>query len=107
MSRDNQLMLMYGGGTLAVVLLLWAGSRMTAAEVSPVIGVASGGLSVVLVSLGIAAVTVLAVLSIMLPLIIYWIHRDVKKMRELAEKNQSRIEQMRLDFSQLRRHLEK
>jgi hypothetical protein len=107
MSRDNQLMLMYGGGTLAVVLLLWAGSGLSSAEITPVVGAASGSLAVVLMCIAGAAAICLMVLSVLVPVFIYWIYSDVKKMREIAEKNQSRIEQMRLDFSLLRRHLEK
>lgn len=106
MSGDQKMMLALGGIALLGLLAWWGMQQMSPRQAAATLDVTHQGMGLLLTGLLVFAGVVLSVLAILLPLFIYWIHRDVKKMREIAERNQSRIEQMRVDFSAVRQRWE-
>lgn len=91
---------MLGLGTLAMlaVFVFWAASQFNPANASAM----SDGVRVtVFIFLGVLSL-ILVVLGILMPVFVYYIYSDVRKMREIAERNERKIEQLRVDFAYLK-----
>lgn len=98
LSQDQKGMLMLGALALFGIFSFWAASQFTPA----LAGAVASGMSVTILALISLLAVLIVVLGILMPLFIYFIYCDVKRMREIAEKNERKIEQMRTDFSTLK-----
>lgn len=91
---------MLGLGALAIlaVFVFWAASQFRPSQVK----VMSEGVEFsVYLFLGLIGL-ILIVLGILMPVFVYYIYSDVRKMREIAERNERKIEQLRVDFAYLK-----
>lgn len=98
LSRDQKTMLGFGVLAMGGILLHWLVSNISPADA----GALGKGMSGMVVALTALVGVVLVVLSVFIPLFIYFIYCDVKKMREIAERNERKIEQLRVDFAYLK-----
>ena len=98
LSRDQKTMLGFGAVVLLGLGAFWLMSSMPASTV----GVMSDGMRVAVMAFTVLFGLMIVVLGILMPLFIYYIFLDVRRMRESVEKNEQRIAQMRTDLAYLK-----
>lgn len=103
LSRDQKTMLGLGALAMLAVFVFWAASQFRPSQVK----VMSEGVEFsVYIFLGLIGL-ILIVLGILMPVFVYYIYCDVRKMREIAERNEQKLEKLRIDFSILRQMWQK
>lgn len=98
LSRDQKYMLGFGAIALLGLGAFWL---MGTVSVSP-LEVMSDGMRVAVMVFVVLFGLLLVILGVLMPLFIYHIYCDVRRMREIAEKNEQRIAQMRADLAFLK-----
>ena len=98
LSRDQKTMLGFGAVVLLGLMSYWLLSSVPASTV----GVMSDGMRVAVMAFVVLFGLLLVILGVLMPLFIYHIYCDVRRMREIADKNEQRIAQMRADLACLK-----
>lgn len=98
LSRDQKYMLGFGAMALLGLGAFWL---MSTVPVST-LGVMSDGMGAAVIAFVVLFGLLLVILGVLMPLFIYHIYCDVRRMREIAEKNEQRIAQMRADLAFLK-----
>ena len=98
LSRDQKYMLGFGAIALLGLGAFWL---MGTVSVSP-LEVMSDGMRVAVMVFVVLFGLLLVILGVLMPLFIYHIYCDVRRMRESAEKNEVRIAQMRTDLAEIK-----